>query len=351
MHKDFKIKYESNISYGYYRQYVSNTLNILYAQLGHEECEDCEAQSVHCKALHGGNAEKEHCRVCQKWVKHYDNYRSARKAYQNDKKKEWQAREICLSVDLQKVIMLPRMETFQSVCFTRRLVAFNETFVPVAGQKNKKPFAAVWHEGIAGRKCEEIISTYYQFLLFYRDEKKIVIWLDNCAGQNKNWALLSFFVFIINSNEVAAETIELKYFEPGHTFMSADHFHHCVENSMKRKKNVYDFPDFVQCVKDSKSKVEVKQMEITHFYDWEDWSSLHKLKQSEPRAYLKDMYKIKFQRGSKLLEYATSSSDDATWVKLDFLKVKIMQKKELAKPNSRQKNRGFLKAKKELIIN
>jgi len=46
----------------------------------------------------------------------------------------------------------------------------------------------------------------------------------------------------------APNTITLKYFTPGHSFMSADHFHHHVENKMKLKDKIYDFNDFVDCI-------------------------------------------------------------------------------------------------------
>ena len=42
--------------------------------------------------------------------------------------------------------------------------------------------------------------------------------------------------------------ITLKYFEPGHTFMSADSFHHQVEQKMQKKKRLEDFQDFVDIV-------------------------------------------------------------------------------------------------------
>ena len=39
--------------------------------------------------------------------------------------------------------------------------------------------------------------------------------------------------------------ITLKYFEPGYTFMSADSFHHRVEQEMqKKKKRLKDFSTF-----------------------------------------------------------------------------------------------------------
>lgn len=111
-----------------------------------------------------------------------------------------------------------------------------------------------------------------------RDATKITLWLDNCSAQNKNWSLFCFFVYIINSNEIEAKTIELKYFEPGHTFMSANSFHHQVERSLKKRGKVYDFEDFRNCVQGASSgKTVVAEMEIKHFFDWSDYTSQHKL--------------------------------------------------------------------------
>lgn len=39
---------------------------------------------------------------------------------------------------------------------------------------------------------EGITSTYYAFLLKYRDAKNVTLWIDHFATQNKNWTLLSF---------------------------------------------------------------------------------------------------------------------------------------------------------------
>ena len=41
------------------------------------------------------------------------------------------------------------------------------------------------------------------------------------------------------------QTITLKYFKRGHSFMSADSYHHLVEKGMHAEKNVYDFQEFV----------------------------------------------------------------------------------------------------------
>lgn len=62
-----------------------------------------------------------------------------------------------------------------------------------------------------------------------------------------------FLVYIVNSDEIEADEIILKYFEPGHTFMSADSFHHQVEKSMKARGKIYNFDDFCSSVEGANS--------------------------------------------------------------------------------------------------
>ncbi|CAG9836549.1 unnamed protein product [Diabrotica balteata] len=55
---------------------------------------------------------------------------------------------------------------------------------------------------------------------------------------------------------IATSQITLKYFETGHTFMSADLVHHGVEQSMKitNEGNIYEFNDFIKAVENSNGK-------------------------------------------------------------------------------------------------
>lgn len=78
------------------------------------------------------------------------------------------------------------------------------------------------------KKTGRFDKLIFQFLLFNKDVKNISIWMDNCVAQNKNWCLLTFLIYVINSKEIETTEINLFYFEPGHSFMSADSFHHKV---------------------------------------------------------------------------------------------------------------------------
>ena len=152
-------------------------------------------------------------------------------------------------LDLQKVRMLPEIVRAKSAVFTQRICAYNESFSPTCKRKGKS-IAMLWHQGVAGRNDEDIASCFEKFILHEveRDTKYLVLRIDNCGPQNKNWTLYPALVAMVSNSCTSLETITLKYFEAGHTYTSADSFHHLVEKEAKKMYKLYDFQDFLKCV-------------------------------------------------------------------------------------------------------
>ena len=163
-----------------------------------------------------------------------------------------------MSVDLQKVMLLPRLPGLKKAISCKRLVAFNESFVPVR-TKYGKALGVLWHEGIAGRSAAEVAGTFINVVRSSR-----LFWADNCSGQNKNWYLFSALIKEINILCGNAETITIKFFEPGHTFMSADSFHAQVEKGIKKKIKLQDYQDLVDIVNE---KGEAMELKFNNFFD------------------------------------------------------------------------------------
>lgn len=255
-----------------------------------------------------------------------------------------------VSVDLQKVIMLPRMDNFKAAIFTKRVIAFNESFVPIGPRNSIKPLAVIWHEGVSGRKQEDLTSCYYAFFLFHKDMKKITIWLDNCSAQNKNWCFFTFLIFMINSQELETMVIDIFYFQPGHSFMSADSFHHQVELSMKHMGKIYDFYDYEKSIKNSnKGHVDVKVLDGKDFFDWKSECSIFKLNKQINRPMLNSIVHIRAERGLKYLLYSCTYDVYAPYRMLDFLKPSYL-KKEFQKPQQKKELRGIHPEKKQSIL-
>lgn len=326
MHKDFLQKYpDQKISYELYRNQIKS-MNISFARLGNEECEVCEAYNLHKKGT--SHDQTDGCTVCVDWSKHHEKYLKARQLYENHKKRPQDHNTIYFSADLEKVIMLPRLESFKAAIFCHRLVAYNHTFAPLGKiTSESKPLTVLWHDAQAGRKQEDIMTGFYYFLLRYRDTPNIHIWLDNCTAQNKNWLLYSLLVHMVNGSDISAEQIILHYLEPGHTFMSADQVHRQVELAMKKKAKLYDFTDFEEAVASiNNSKVNVKSLVAENFLNVPNYVSDRRIQNSNPRAYLKNMTEVRFSRKNYDLMYKNNFEDEYTLLR-------FMNDKYIKNPN------------------
>ena len=152
------------------------------------------------------------CKACSHYEKHLERANIARSVYMNDShlyvaKKD----ETIQSVDMQKVIMLPRMPGVKRAVFTKRIVAFNMTFAPLGGWKGGKPLGIIWHETICGRNDEDVTSTYVKFVKDYKRDCRIITWwADNCSAQNKNWTLFTTFCQLVNNPSTSCGTLTKK---------------------------------------------------------------------------------------------------------------------------------------------
>ena len=231
-------------------------------KLGEEECEVCQLHISHLKEEHMLN-ETEHaqltdgtknkkifpnCAKSEAFQKHKETAAESRSSYQNEKVRVVPSNEMIVSVDMQKGIMLPRLPSLKQAIFCKRLALFNKTFAPT-GKSEMKPVGVLWHEPIKGRSTEDVARTFIFFIHNFGDCENFAFWTDNCSGQNKNWFLYALLVNEANCINGAVNEIVIKYFEPCHTFMLADSFHHKFEQDIKKKKKrAEDFQDFVDLV-------------------------------------------------------------------------------------------------------
>ncbi|GFR99965.1 tubulin beta chain [Elysia marginata] len=122
-----------------------------FTTLGAEESEVCMRYKEHTHEIE--NAQLCDCDVCANYKKkHLERRDLVRAAYQADVEKTNEQREIFTSVDLQKVMVLPRLPGVKSCAFIRRTTAFNGTFSGLGRSSNN--IAVIWHEAVSGRNCQ-----------------------------------------------------------------------------------------------------------------------------------------------------------------------------------------------------
>ena len=337
MFADFVAKYGEIVSYETYRK-CFKAMNISFAVPEVDKCDDC--------AYFQHNTESDDIQTA--YVEHKQRAREARHLYRADLDGSWPEDTAVFAVDLQKIMLLPRMPDYKKCIFTSRLVVFNETFASVvsahAADKTKH-YLALWNESISGRCSADITSAFHKIIALERDRSHFVFWLDNCSSQNKNWFFFSMLVVLVMVNQsYGPQTIILRYFVPGHTHMAADGVQGNIEKAIRRRKNIYDMQDLSDVMSKSLSNVSVVNMSVTDFRDWPNLCKARTQRNGLPL--FKEIVEAKFVKGDNKLFYKTNFADD--YLECDLLKAKA--KNKLSVPASKVTDRGLQASKKAKIV-
>lgn len=155
---------------------------------------------------------------------------------------------------------------------------------------------------------------------------------------------------MVNSDEIVCDEIIVRYFEPGHTFVAADSFHHRVQLSMQRMGNkLYDFEDFSGCENRNIQHRSSANGPQYHFFQWPDYSSQYKLSRVIPRPYLHDVVEVIFTRGSTSVKYKNDFCSNE-YIELNFLTAALIQSGSLPKPKKRDRFTGITAEKRQNIL-
>ena len=298
-----------------YRKVVS-AAHISFAQPDDDICDEC-AYYEHAEKTEEIEAES---------ARHKSMAHKAREAYRFDSETAWPNGTVVYAADLQKVLLLPVLRDLKSCIFTSRLVVFNETFARMGKNigSDKQNLLLVWDESTAGRKKEDIASAYHTIIDHHRDADTFVFWLDNCSAQNKNWALYSMLVMLMNSTRESPSEICLKYLVPGHTHMLADSVHGQIEKRLRRTGDIYDLNDLIDVMDLSGKRNKVLPLQIHNFRDWPN-NIVARTKRNQ-LPLLAEIVQARFVRGDERLFYKTDL--DGEEVAVDVLKKAAAFKKK-----------------------
>lgn len=238
------------------------------------------------------------------------------------------------SMDLQKVLLLPIVVGSKETIFTSRLVCFNMTFAPLSSKSDQPTYCILWHEAIQGRNAEDITSAILAFI-GENVHTDYILWADNCTGQNKNWTLYTALVQVVNQ-ESGPNSITLKYLTKGHTHMSADSAHGCIEKRLKKVGNVYDFEQLNEVIRDSRKLMHTIQLKSENFSEWKN------AKRPIGGNVLNPIVFGKFQKGKQSVEIKnsfTETSRDLPFLKRAFVISQMPSKKQLQENSHQQKKK------------
>ncbi|KAB0790600.1 hypothetical protein PPYR_14994 [Photinus pyralis] len=355
MHKDFSSKIKT-VSYETYRK-VFEKENIGFSAPTQDDCGLCAVYKQHAHKTDDPTTEtssqeekeqidpnvssnaKSDCDTCEKYQLHKKRYTIARQMYTKDSSGGFDNDTEIYAVDMQKVLLLPKMSTKDSF-FVSRLVVFHETFANLKSKGYNK--CILWHEAIMGRNAADVASAYYNVVTKLQNETKhLIFWCDNCTSQNKNWTLFTACITFVNQ-DWGPESITFKYFEPGHSFMKADSIHGQIGKKWSKSKEILDMEDLEKLMKSANKLNEVTTLRFDDFRKFENGCMQKKKTNCMPK--LNDIKSVLFKKGSTKIFYKCELEHE------EFQEATVLKPKFKPQiPEKQGADRGINTKKKEAI--
>lgn len=227
-----KINPDSIVTYKYYRSvFKSRFPDLSFHRPRTDTCKTCDLLTC---SINSNN--KDGTLAKTKLQVHHLKYKAALRDMKNDHIACVLPSSDCtvISIDLQQVMFVPTL-THSEMFYKRQLSCYN--FAVHVGDINKA-YMCMWHEAVAARGADEITSCLLAVLnqcsVFHKE--KLIIWSDNCAGQNKNRMMVFLLMFLVAHGHF--KDITQKFLVSGHSFLSCDRDFAVIE---KRKRNTKAF--------------------------------------------------------------------------------------------------------------
>ena len=304
------------VSKDFYRRVFSKDFNLGFEPPKADSCNECDKMKNDLKSLHPvRDADSIRTLKVEKEV----HLRRAKVPHQmiHDYKGNTDPRLAVISIDLQKTLATPRIFTSLQY-YKRKLWTYNFGIHDI---KTGSASMYLWDESIAKRGSVEIASCLLHYIDNEIDDEveKLVIFSDNCGGQNKNWNVVSTYLRLIHANRF--KRIEHIFMVPGHSFLPCDRDFGHIEKIL-RTKEVYTLDHYARIIANARSRnpFTVIKMQRSQFLDVEQLVKKITKRKSEgvlfkdARAYILDEsykegigirksyhitepYKVKLQKG------------------------------------------------------
>ncbi|XP_072399582.1 uncharacterized protein [Diabrotica undecimpunctata] len=239
----------------YYRNVLTDT------------CKTCDSLNIQIRNV--GSTEASAGRLKTQLELHHRRAEALQKSLKGEIENAKRTKDtLVISFDLQQALPVPSL-TVGPAFYLRKIWTYN---LGIHDCVEDMGYMYMWPEHLAKRRSDEIASILYKhFKENPTEHRKLVVYSDNCAGQNKNWTIVCLWQQLVK--ESVFDTIEHRFLVVGHTHLPSDRDLAIIEKHKRRYLNqVYTPDDWYQAVLKSKRKnpynvIVLQQQDILSFKD------------------------------------------------------------------------------------
>lgn len=120
----------------------------------------------------------------------------------------------------------------------------------------------MWNESIASRGAQEVGSCLLHYIKNYLKTKHLIMYSDQCGGQNRNIKLALLCNYIVDRNDFVVEKLDHKLLVSGHSYLPCDQDFGIIEKNKKFHQNIFVPKDWKGVVTTARKKKPFQVVEI-----------------------------------------------------------------------------------------
>lgn len=169
-----------------------------------------------------------------------------------------------IAFDLMKTLPTPVIST--GICYYKR-----QLWTYCLGIHNlgtNEVFMYTWDESIASRGPQEVGSCVLHYIKNFVKTEKLIMYSDQCGGQNRNIKMAALCNYIVSSNLSVVKEIHHTFLVSGHSYLPCDQDFGLVEKQKKFFRDIFVPDDWNKVVESARKRLPFKviKMSSNDFY-------------------------------------------------------------------------------------
>ncbi|CAL4233963.1 unnamed protein product, partial [Meganyctiphanes norvegica] len=186
-----------------------------------------------------------------------------------------------ISIDLQQTLTCPRLNN-QRAYFRKK---FNYHNFCIYDLNSCKANCFLWDETMAMKGSNEINSCLLKWIELNKSDgfKDLVIFADNCAGQNKNIYVILNCLRLLHLGDF--DSIKIEFMVAGHSYMPCDRAFGSIETKIRKQSTINNPDEYATLIQTATAGgINVVKMAQEDFFDVKALKSLITLRR--PKKFL-----------------------------------------------------------------